>query len=179
MPLLVLILTVVNGWLVFVLRDMKSDLKDLRVDHTSLVAKQSAHELLMARSTIGRDEFRSDMSQQTIAIKEFIKQIASNGGGKINVRMLLVLLLSGCSMAPTLPMPAADQISAVPQGGAICSSASGIWGQVKFVYINAERGVIPNGGIDATPDCALSMRNVAVPRLPPLPAVPAIEPAKP
>lgn len=80
--------------------------------------------------------------------------------------ILLALLLTGCQSLPTMN---ADQIKAVPQGGALCSNASGIWGTVKFVYINAERGVIPNGGIDATADCTVSMRNVALPRLPPMP----------
>lgn len=90
--------------------------------------------------------------------------------------VLFALSLSGCQSLPTM---SPDTIKAVPQGGAFCSSGNGVWGSVKFVYINAERGVIPNGGIDATPDCGLSMRNVAVPRLPPLPALPELTPAPP
>jgi phenolic acid decarboxylase len=65
LTVLALVMTVVNGWLVFVMKGLKDDMKVLYRRHDDLVAKQALHEVTMARDTITRAEFKADMGLQT------------------------------------------------------------------------------------------------------------------
>ncbi len=86
------------------------------------------------------------------------------------VLLLLTLALPGCQTAPIN----ADTVNALPEGSALCSKATGIWGTVQITVIRASQGVVTNGGIDASADCNLGLRNAPsdLPRLPPLPPMP-------
>lgn len=67
---LAVILTIVNGWLVFVLKGLQAQLdllrevdEGMRASHDNLRDRQSSHETRMAERTLTREEFKHEMAQ--------------------------------------------------------------------------------------------------------------------
>lgn len=63
-----LALSLVNGWLVIVLRNMREDLIALRNSDQEIRNRLNAHELVVAGDYVKRAEFKQDMDAQTKAI---------------------------------------------------------------------------------------------------------------
>lgn len=95
---------------------------------------------------------------------------------QIALTLFPILFLAGCGGLSPMVM-SGEQLQAVPTGGALCSFIVGPWGTARIVYVNAERGSLPNGTISVDPNtCAVVMNNEPGPKAIPVVIVPTPPP---
>ena len=70
-----IVLTIVNGWLVFVLRGLQVEMRDLRSAHAATAQKLSDHEIMVAGKMISRAEFKTDMRDQTVTMQAMFTKL--------------------------------------------------------------------------------------------------------
>ena len=84
----------------------------------------------------------------------------------------LLLVLAGCGGLSPMVI-SSEQLQQVPEGGGLCSTIMGPWGNARFVYVHAAKGTLPNGTISIDPNtCAITMNNEPVPKAIPVVVVP-------
>jgi hypothetical protein len=71
-------LTVVNGWLVFVLKGLQAQLNEIREDHKELREKQANHETKVAERTLTREEFKQELNAQTLQLTTLMNHAIRN-----------------------------------------------------------------------------------------------------
>ena len=91
----------------------------------------------------------------------------------------IILLLAGCTSMGNQNM-SPDQLKAVAADknfSAVCSTITGVWGSGKFVYVNVDKTVVPNGTVSVTQDCIVSMSETQIFRpVTPMAPIPVVVP---
>jgi Tfp pilus assembly protein PilO len=78
LSILALVMTLVNGWLVFVLKGLQAQIDDVRKEHVRLREKQSNHETKVAERTLTRDEFKTELAAQTLQLTTLMNAAIRN-----------------------------------------------------------------------------------------------------
>ena len=78
--ILAFVLTLVNGWLVFVLKGLQAQLDTMRTDHNALRDKQWNHETKVAERTLTREEFKQELATQTLQLTTLMNAAIRNIG---------------------------------------------------------------------------------------------------
>ena len=78
LSILALALTLVNGWLVFVLRGLQAQIDIVREAHDKLRDRQSYHETKVAERTLTREEFKTELATQTLQLTTLINHAVRN-----------------------------------------------------------------------------------------------------
>jgi hypothetical protein len=78
LSILAMVLTLVNGWLVFVLRGLQAQIDNVRDDHKRLAERQHSHETKVAERTLTREEFKNELSTQTLQLTTLMNAAIRN-----------------------------------------------------------------------------------------------------
>jgi hypothetical protein len=85
---------------------------------------------------------------------------------KTYAALICIFLLAGCASVSGYEGLSAEQLTALSKLKDVnvnCIKGSTIWtGPFFSVFVNVDKGVVPEGGVTVSPDCAVTFTNTRV-----------------
>lgn len=100
---------------------------------------------------------------------------------KFIISALATLALTACMGTMGYSGMSADQIKALGKESNIsCVDGTSVWGRVRSIFINVDKGVVDDGGVEVSADCNvkfLNKRQLSAPKIPDpkLPSLPELQ----